>query len=215
MKLDEFGSYWNQVYLGEIKFQSKTNKKTLPWDIKTYDPNLKTFLNKTKLNGLALDVGCGLGYDTQFLLKKNFNVVGIDISPKAIDETKKNINFSKNKVKLVIGNIFNFETNEKFDLIYDRGLAHNVQERLSELFEKYSNLLKQNGYILILTGNSNSNPSKYTEPTHTKLMHIENACRDNLKIVSAEEIVFETHKDYDNSLGWKIILKKKEYKVYV
>lgn len=213
MKLDEFGNYWNQVYQGEIKFESKTDNKTLPWDIKTYDPNLKTFLDQTKLKGLALDVGCGLGFDTLYLTKRNFNVVGIDISPKAIEETKKNVN--KNKVKLIVGNIFDFENNEKFDLIYDRGLAHNVQNNIDELFEKYANLLKKDGYILLITGNSNSNPSKYTEPTYTKLSLIENACRDNLKIISAEEIVFETHTDYDNSLGWKVILKKKEYKVYV
>lgn len=213
MKLEENIKYWEDAYLGNTTFISKHNKKSLPWDIGTYDDNLKLFLDKTKLKGNVLEVGCGLGYDVEFLRKKGFNVVGLDLSNEAINLAKRNV--GKKNTELLVEDIYSYHTDKKFDLIYERGVSHNQQDTLHILYNKYHSLLKDNGYVLVITGNDNSKLSKYTQPTRIKLATIENACRDNFKIISAEETTFKTHNDYDDSLGWKIVLKKKEYHIYV
>ena len=205
--------YWEDVYLGEVDFVSKQGKKIIPWDSKQVDLNLSAFIHYSNFVGNVLDVGCGLGLETEFLANAGCKVVGLDISPKCIELAKENVK-SKN-AKLVVGDVYTYKPEHKFDMIFDRGLAHNEQENLKELFNKYESLLDENGRVYLLMGNHNAKPSKYTEPTRTKLSTVENACGDNFKIKLAKEVSMTTHQDIDDTIAWNIILEKKKYGIYI
>lgn len=64
--------------------------------------NIKEFLNIENKKGKAIDIGCGAGRDTIFLIKNNWNVIAIDredtkdiISSKLNDEELKRFRFIK------------------------------------------------------------------------------------------------------------------------
>ncbi len=100
---------------------------------------------------LVLDVGCGRGEFARELRKRDCGVVGIDISPVVIENSKKFLNKSF---------CFNLEqerwpvelTSMRFDLI----MASEIIEHLfnpEDFFKKIRNLIKPGGEMIITTPN--------------------------------------------------------------
>ncbi len=71
--------------------------------------NVRYFVEKIKCNpGKAIELGCGVGNDTVYLIKNNWNVLAIDredvkerIVKKLNDEEQENLNF-KSKILSVL-----------------------------------------------------------------------------------------------------------------
>tara|TARA_B110001452_G_C15091751_1_gene380915 strand:+ start:179 stop:811 length:633 start_codon:yes stop_codon:yes gene_type:complete len=107
-------NYWNKFY-----------KK----DSNSYESTFARFIHKKihNKNGKLLDIGCGNGRDSYFFNKKGFNVIGIDISNKAIQKNsqKKNKNLAFKKF-----DIGKNKTKNKFEFIYCRFFLHTIDESL-------------------------------------------------------------------------------------
>jgi len=202
---------WENVWSFNHSYASKNNTKELPWEINTYDKNLKDAINLLGLKkGNILEIGCGSGNDIKFLSGKGFGVTGIDISEKAINIAKLNNKNSKN-VKFIVGDIKHNLPKKTYDVIYDRGCIHNIKstDNLEDIFKILNNKLNFKGKMIIITGNSNASPSKYTKPNSTTISEIEFFSRNFFKIKLAKEIEFKLNKNYENSLGWLFLLEKK------
>ena len=70
------------------------------------NPNVKSFMKLNVEQGIAIDIGCGAGRDTAFLIKNNWNVVAIDkedvleyIEKKLTKEEMKRLKFVKNEIE--------------------------------------------------------------------------------------------------------------------
>lgn len=96
-------------------------------------------------------------------------------------------------------------------MIYDRGCIHNIKiaDNLENTFKILSNKLNTKGKMIIITGNNNAPPSKYTRPNLTSISEIEFSSKDFFKIKSVKEIKFKLNKNYEDSLGWIFLLEKK------
>ena len=68
---------WNKRYAG-----SDAARRAV------YDPWLDRWLSLLPPRGGALDIGCGLGLDTDFLLRKGYAVTAIDFSEEAVRRTR-------------------------------------------------------------------------------------------------------------------------------
>ena len=81
----------------------------------------------------VLEIGCGNGLLTFFLLKKQLEITAVDISRKAIESMKKQffreINQGKLKLECSDANDFLEGTNEKFDAIVGSGIVHHIEKR--------------------------------------------------------------------------------------
>ncbi len=107
-------------------------------------------LSRLKINSKILDLGCGVGlpYDYYFL-KKDFRVIGIDISEKHIKLAKKNVK----SAKFIVGDFFSKEIKGKFDAIVSFfAIFHIPREEHKKLLKHINSLLKKDGYILIILG---------------------------------------------------------------
>jgi SAM-dependent methyltransferase len=209
--LSDTKKFWENVWDFNYRYISKNNTKELPWDINTYDENLKEIIDLLNLKkGDILELGCGSGNDIKFLSKRGFNVTGIDISEKAINIDKINNKNSKN-VKFIVGDVQNNLPNKTYDIIYDRGCIHNIkiEDNLKNIFEILSNKLKFKGKIIIITGNSNDYEKRFSRPNSTTISEIEFSSNDFFKIKLAKEIEFKLNKNYGNALGWLFLLEKR------
>ena len=100
--------------------------------------------------GKMLDVGAAAGFLLKGFISENWN--GIGLEPNA--EMAK---FGREKLGLEIkkGSLESFETNEKFDLVsMIQVAAHFYDPKKS--FEKASDLLNENGFLLVETWNRDS-----------------------------------------------------------
>ncbi len=96
----------------------------------------------------TLDIGCGEGFYSIYLAKRGFEVVGIDLSEKAIEYAKKNANENGVNVKFIAMNVKNLnKLDEKFDFVFEWAFLHCItkpKER-EEYIEKVSKLLNKGG----------------------------------------------------------------------
>ena len=210
MKDDNYVKYWNSVWKNKIKFNSIYETNNLPWDIKSVDNNLISaleFLNLT--NGNLLELGCGSGYDSNYLGQNGFNVTAIDISDEAIKIAKKT-NLHHN-VEFLNEDFFSFTSDKLFDVVYDRGFLHNHQDKLDLIFKKLYQTLNDYGVVILITGNPNQNYSNYCRPTPIFLKDIEINSFNWFKIILVQEIIFKLDKSYGDGLGYLFILQKRKH----
>ena len=122
------------------------NNRSLTSDYRTLVPVLKSGMR-------VLDIGCGTGAISKDIAKivgKNGSVTGIDVTEKFIESGKKMYPLSN--LKLIHADLFEFEAEEKFDLI----VAARTLQWLShpkEALVKMKTLLKHNGQISVLDYN--------------------------------------------------------------
>ena len=106
------------------------------------------FKKKIKNNISALDLGCGAGNNTKFLIDFGFkNITAIDGSATAIKFAKKRI--KQKNCKFLIGDYIKMNlSKKKYDLIVDRlSLSHNTKKKISYMIN--NNLkIKKNGYFI-------------------------------------------------------------------
>ena len=182
----------------------------LPWEIGHHDKNIEEILDCQ--SGSVLELGCGSGNDAIWFAKKGFNVTAVDISEKEINLAKEKSKGIYN-INYIVDDMHSFSTEEKFDIIYDRGCIHNNQEidKLKILFSKLYKMLKDEGKIIILSGNPHQlfTTSLKVRPPPLHICTIEMNSQNLFKIKLVKEIIFEQNEGYDDSLGWLFILEKK------
>jgi len=96
----------------------------------------------------CLEIGCGTGKNTEWLLKKADQITAVDLSEEMIAKAKKKIN--SDKVKFLLADItkdWDF-TSEKFELISFSLILEHI-ENLDHIFREASGLLKPGGLIYI------------------------------------------------------------------
>lgn len=92
----------------------------------------------------VLEIGCGTGFFTKEIIKKNVHLTAIDISPELIEIAKKNIR--ETKVELLIENAYKMKfDNQTYDVIIGSSVLHHldVDAALKEIYR----VLKSGGYI--------------------------------------------------------------------
>jgi 2-polyprenyl-3-methyl-5-hydroxy-6-metoxy-1,4-benzoquinol methylase len=111
------------------------------------------YVNKSKF---VLDIGCGAGTISLYLSSRGINVLGIDISKRAIEEANKS---AKNlKLENATFEIINFPT-EVPKGIYDLVLCFEVLEHLKDdtlALKNIYKLLKKNGILIISVPSKNA-----------------------------------------------------------
>ncbi len=117
------------------------------WDKDKPSNLVKRLLKDKDPKGLyILEIGCGNGVDSIAFGKEGCKVVGIDISPEAIDVAKGN-NDLKN-VKFQVGDAENLTFKDsQFDLVYSMAVLHSSD--LKKSISEVSRVLKDDGEAML------------------------------------------------------------------
>jgi len=106
----------------------------------------------------VLVTACGEGFDCIYLASKGFDVLGIDISDKAIEYAKKNAEEAGVKIRFMQMDVFALDKlEEKFDFVLEWALLHCVErETWDKYIENVAKLLNDDGKYLSVCFNINS-----------------------------------------------------------
>lgn len=103
-------------------------------------------------NSSILDLGCGQGADSLFLVKNNFSVTAIDSSDVAIHQMKvKKDEFGLDNLKLICEDIqdFNIEK-DRYQVIICRNILNFLsKDKAIEIIKNLQNNIQKGGYIII------------------------------------------------------------------
>jgi len=106
-----------------------------------------TYIDK----GKALELGVGNGRNTLYLLANSFKVTGVDISEEGIKILQEHAGGNPN-LKLVVNNVLEFETTEKFDLVLAIGLLHFLEkDKINFLIKKMKKWTAPGGFNVVAT----------------------------------------------------------------
>lgn len=106
----------------------------------------KELLNKYKDTEI-LDLGCGIGADTLYLIERGFHVLSCDFSNEALKSIQKNIAGSKTKY-LDMFDKFSFEDESYSVIIADLSLHYFDQETTTHIMNEIKRILKKDGILL-------------------------------------------------------------------
>lgn len=104
-------------------------------------------------DGNILEVGCGIGTQTQLMLQylsPKANLVSVDLSPKSIEIASSRLSEKYNNLTLIAGNIIELEFDLAFDVIVMPDVLEHIPiDQHEMLFQKFSEILSENGIIVI------------------------------------------------------------------
>jgi len=134
----------------------------------------------------VIDIGCGEGFYSIYLALKGFDVLGIDLSERAIQYAKENAANRKADVRFLVIDITNLDQlKEKFDFVLEWGVIHHIMPPQREKYIKdIAGLLNKDGKYLSVCFNEQSPEfgglgKKYREsPLGTKIYY---SSQDELK----------------------------------
>ena len=101
--------------------------------------------------GKALELGVGNGRNTLFLLSNSFEVTGVDMSEEGIKVLSERAENNAD-LNLVVSDVLEFESTEKFDLVLAIGLLHFLEkEDIDSLVNKMKKWTTKGGLNVIAT----------------------------------------------------------------
>lgn len=77
--------------------------------------------------GKALDIGCGAGVFSAFMAHNGLKVTALDYSSKALELAKAKADSFGVNISFVHANVVQWQTTEKYELVFDRGCLHNIR----------------------------------------------------------------------------------------
>ncbi len=124
-------------------------------DLNKFNGELERFSSLLSEEAYILDAGCGAGIPTsKFLVSKSLKVIGIDLSDKMLSLAQKNVPKAK-FVKMDIVDI-KFEDNSFDGIVSVYTLFHIPKSKHYSIFQKFHDILKPEGILMINMGVSES-----------------------------------------------------------
>ena len=167
----------------------------LPWDTGEPDVNLVEYVRDRGLPpGRALDVGCGTGSNSLWLAEQGFEVLGVDISPRAIDLANGKLgNGTSARCRFAVLDFLEGEAPAgPFDFVFDRGCFHvfDDPDKRSRFAVRVEDCLTHGGVWLSLMGSTEGPPRDHGPPRRS-VRDIADAIEPALEIVELRSIEFD------------------------
>lgn len=179
----------------------KIRGNNLPWVVDTVQPSLIKFVDILKPKKI-LEIGCGDGLNSNWLVTNGYNVTSIDVSESAIAIAKSKYPAIK---QAFAQDIFSFNSNQHYDFVFDRGCLHGFEEPdMIRFVDKVYELLDNSGCWLTIAGMPTTLDNG---PPQRSLSLLSKVIEQKLQIVSVNTV--EILSKPNNSFpAWEIISKK-------
>jgi tRNA (cmo5U34)-methyltransferase len=110
-----------------------------------------SFSKDAKINVLELGVGTGTTAAEFLELYSNSRLVGVDISSKMIEQSRKKLEQFKSRAELVQCSFMDFQSTGQFDLVYSILSVHHMPDEDKEtLFKRIRTILKSGSAFIII-----------------------------------------------------------------
>jgi SAM-dependent methyltransferase len=153
-----------------------------PWDTGTPDPMLVEMIESQALAPCrTLEVGCGTGTNAIYLAQHGFEVVGVDISPLAVESARAK---ASGAGRFETVDFLNAPPGGGFQFVFDRGCFHTFDSdhERTRFAENVAAALLAGGVWLSLIG-STEGPPREQGPPRRNAREIMNAIEPSLEIL--------------------------------
>jgi len=106
------------------RFNDAYESRTAPWVIGEPQPAIVTLEQTGRIRGRVLDAGCGLGEHTILLTALDYDVLGIDYAPNAVEQARANAASKGLAARFEVADATNLAADGRYDTIVDSALFH-------------------------------------------------------------------------------------------
>ncbi|MCB1168440.1 MAG: class I SAM-dependent methyltransferase [Leptospiraceae bacterium] len=192
---------WNDNYL----------EGALPWDTGKPEPVLVEMVTSgALLPGRGIEIGSGTGTNTIWLASQGFDMLGVDIAPRAIEMAREKAT-DYAKAQFAVADILTDPlAAESYDFAFDRGCFHIFDEsKLRAQFAQHlADGLRPGGLWLSLIG-STEGPARDYGPPRRSARDIVDAIEPSLEILRLESVSF-TGDQPGAPAAWMCLARKRE-----
>jgi 2-polyprenyl-3-methyl-5-hydroxy-6-metoxy-1,4-benzoquinol methylase len=167
--------------------------RDLPWDTGVPDPHLVELVESGSLaRGRVLEIGCGTGTNAIWLASRGFDVLGIDISPRAIAQARAKL--AGESARFEVRDLFDAAFSGTFELVLDRGVLHIFDEPSTQakFAGRVAEMLSPGGVWLSLAG-STEGPARDHGPPRRSALELISAIEPVLEILELRATEFHAN----------------------
>ena len=106
------------------RFNDAYESRTAPWVIGEPQPAIVALEQTGRIRGKVLDVGCGLGEHTILLTALDYDVLGVDYAPNAVEQARANAASKGLAARFEVADATNLAADGRYDTIVDSALFH-------------------------------------------------------------------------------------------
>jgi len=106
------------------RFNDAYESRTAPWVIGEPQPAIVALEQTGRIRGRVLDAGCGLGEHTILLTALDYDVLGIDYAPNAVEQARANAASKGLAARFEVADATNLAADGRYDTIVDSALFH-------------------------------------------------------------------------------------------
>jgi SAM-dependent methyltransferase len=177
---------WNDSYASGV----------LPWDTGEPEPLLVEFVTSGGItSGRTLEVGSGTGTNSIWLAERDFDVLGVDVSPLAVEKARARIEGSDLRCSFAtLDFLATSPPGGRFHFVFDRGCFHvfDESEERSRFAQCVASALEPGGLWLSLIG-STEGPPREVGPPRRSAQEVALAIEPVLEIVELRSAEFRAH----------------------
>jgi SAM-dependent methyltransferase len=192
-----------------IEWNERYATGDLPWDTGEADEHLVAFVGERGVApGRALDVGCGTGTNAQWLAQRGFDVLGVDVSPLAIDHARAKLPGGAPRCRFEARDFLADPPAGPFSLVFDRGCFHvfDEPEDRARFAARVAELLAPDGVWLSLMG-STEGPPRDAGPPRRSVRDIAAAIEPVLAITELVAVTFATRGPTPAADAWRCVAR--------
>jgi arginase family enzyme/SAM-dependent methyltransferase len=181
-----------------------------PWDIGRPQPAFRRLADAEEFVEPVLDVGCGTGEHTLMLAERGFEVVGIDISPAAIERARAKARIRGLDPQLVVGDALNLESlHRRFGSVIDSGMFHTLDDAARTRYVQSLLAVVEPGGRLFLMCFSEETPG-ISGPRRVTQAEIVDTFTDQWQVESIEPDVFEVRPEFGTGMphAWVATIRR-------
>ena len=180
----------------------------LPWDTGRPEPVLVEFVHSSGVApGRTLEIGTGTGTNAIWLAERDFDVLGVDVSPLAIERARAKMDGRALHCRFATLDFLAAPPPDgPFDFVFDRGCFHVFDEswERERFAENVAAVLKPGGLWLSLIG-STEGPPREVGPPRRSAREIALAIEPALEIVELRSAEFRGH----DSKAWFCLSRRR------
>src|SRR5690349_27726 len=106
------------------RFDDAYKSRTAPWVIGEPQPAIVELERTGLLRGKVLDAGCGTGEHTILLTRLDYDVLGVDAAPTAIEQARANAADRGVDARFEVADAMSLGADTRYDTIVDSALFH-------------------------------------------------------------------------------------------
>ena len=192
-------------------WEGRYQKGDIPWDLGCPDPHLLEVVERYGIQPCpALEIGCGNGHNALWLAQRGFEVLGIDLSPTAIEAARALASGAEGQARFEVGNLLDGPaTGALYGFAYDRAVMHlfeGAEHRARYVANLAASLVP--GALYHTLSGSTDGPPRDTGPPRRSATEMVSALEPHFELVELTEAAFDAA-GLKDAKAWVIVARRR------